>query len=298
MKAITLLLAVSLLIPTALFAAGPITIGVSLPVLDHPNFAAMKDEAENTARKLGATLIFMDASYTVAKQKSDVQDLIARKVDGILLTPMTVADLVPVIEKAVAAGIPVATIDRKASTDKVLVHVGTDDVEGGRMAARYLVKMLGNKGSAIELEGSAGSSVALERKNGFEEVIGKSKVKILSSRDAGFARIPARQIMTELIRAYPKFDAVVAANDDMILGAIDAMSAEQIELSKKITIGWDASPRALASIKEGTLDATFDPFPGQQASKALTILVDYIRNKRKPASSTVYILPKLVTRQP
>lgn len=235
---------------------------LSFPVLNHPNFAAMKAEAESTAQKLGATLLIVDASYNVAKQKSDVQDLIARKVDGILLTPMTVADLVPVIEKAVAAGIPVATVDRKASTDKVLVHVGTNDVEGGRMAARYLMKKLGNKGSAIELEGSAGSSVALERKKGFEEVIGKSKVKILSSRDAGFARSPARQIMTELIRAFPEFDAVVAANDDMILGAMDAMSSEEIDPSKKIMIGWDASPLGLASINEGKLDATFDPFPG------------------------------------
>ena len=82
----------------------------------------------------------------------------------------------------------------------------------------------------------------------------------------------------------------------MILGAIDAMSSAGVDASKKITIGWDASPRGLASIKEGTLDATFDPFPGQQASKALAILVDYIKNKKRPESTTVYILPKLVTR--
>ena len=204
MKVRTLLLAVALLIPTALFAAGPITIGVSLPVLNHPFFAAMKEEAESTAEKLGAALVFVDASYDVSKQKSDVQGFIARKVNGILLTPMTVTDLVPVIEKAVSAGIPVATVDRKAGTDKVLVHVGIDDVEGGRMAARYVVEKLHNKGSAIELEGSAGSSVAIERKKGFDEVIGKSKIKILSSQDAGFARNPALQIMTQLIKTYPK----------------------------------------------------------------------------------------------
>lgn len=296
MKVRTVLLAVALLIPTALFAAEPITIGVSLPLLNHPFFAAMKEEAEKTAQKLGATLVFVDAAYNVTKQVSDVKDFIAQKVDGILMAPMTMADLVPVIEKAVAAEIPVATVDRKANTDKVLVHVGIDDVEGGRMAARYVVDKLGNKGSVIELEGSAGSSPALDRKKGFDEAIGKSKVKILSSRDAGFSRGLARQVMAELMKTYPKYDAVVAANDDMILGAIDAMSSAGVDSSKKITIGWDASPRAMKAIKAETLDATFDPFPGQQASKALSILVDYIKNKTKPASATVYISPKLVTR--
>jgi ABC-type sugar transport system substrate-binding protein len=111
------------------------------------------------------------------------------------------------------------------------------------MAARYLVKRLGSKGSAIELEGSTGSSPAIERKKGFDEVIGASKVKILSSRDAGFSRSRGNQVMTELIGANPVFDAVVAANDDMIFGAIDAMSATGIEPSKKITIEWDASAR-------------------------------------------------------
>ena len=178
------------------------------------------------------------------------------------------------------------------------MHVGTDDVEGGPIAARYVIEKLGNKGAVIELEGSAGSSPAMDRKNGFDEVIGKSNVKILASRDANFMRSDENQIMTELIRAHPAFDAVFAANDDMILGAIDAMSLGGIDPSRKITIGWDASAAALASVTDGRLDATVDSFPGQQASKALAILVDYIKNKKRPENVVVHLTPKLVTAGP
>jgi ribose transport system substrate-binding protein len=295
MKVRTLLLVIVLLIPTALLGAGPITIGVSLPILQHPFFAAMQAEAEKTAQKLGVKLVFVDAWYDVTKQASDLQDLATQKVDGILTAPMTVDALVPIIEKAAAAGIAVVTVDRKANTDKVLAHVGTDDVEGGRMAARYIIQKLGNKGTAIELEGSSSSSPAMERKRGFDEVIGNSNVKILASRGADFSRNAASQAMEELIKIYPAFDAVFAANDDMVLGAIDAMSTAGIDTSKKITIGWDASADGLAAVRQGRLDATIDSFPGQQASRALTILVDYIKNKRKPTSAVVYITPKLVT---
>jgi len=83
------------------------------------------------------------------------------------------------------------------------VHVGTDDVEAGRMAARYLIEKLSNRDSAIELEGSTGSPPAADRKKGFDEVIGKSKVKILSSQDAGFARVSAVQVMTGLTKTHP-----------------------------------------------------------------------------------------------
>jgi ABC-type sugar transport system substrate-binding protein len=101
--------------------------------------------------------------------------------------------------------------------------------------------------------------------------------------------------MQKLIKEHPKFDAIFAANDDMILGALDAMRAVGIDPSKKVTVGWDASVEGLASIKRGELGATFDPFPGEQASLALTILVDYIKTKKKPEKAVIYITPKLVT---
>jgi ribose transport system substrate-binding protein len=295
MKRFTVLfLAAALLIPTALHAEGPILIGTSFAYLVHPVHAAMKRAAEKTAASMGVKVVSFDA-YDSSTQESGLQDFITYKVTGILVTPITTDSLNPVIEKAVAAGILVGTVDRTSSSDKVLFHIGVDDVEGGRMAARYVIEKLGNKGTVIELEGSVGASPSIDRKKGFDEVIGNSNVKILASQSADFYGPTAFEVMSKLIKVYPSFDALFAANDDMILGAFEAMSAAGIDPSKKVTIGWDASVDALAAIKQGKLGATVEAFPGEQASQALAVLVDCIKNKKKPEKAVIYVVPKLIT---
>lgn len=107
------------------------------------------------------------------------------------------------------------------------------------MAARYVIGRLANKGTVIQLEGEAGASPAIDRKQGFDEVMGTSNVKI-ASQGADFNRSAANDVMTKLIKAYPEFDAVFVANDDMILGVIEAMSDAGIEPSKNDDI---SSPR-------------------------------------------------------
>lgn len=297
MKSRKLLVAAALLIPTGLFAGGPITIGASLAYLWHPVHAAMNDAAKKTAGELGVTIVSLAANDTLG-QASNLRDLIAQKVDGIILSPIDTDSLVPDIERAVSVGIPVVTVDRKANTDKVLAHVGADDVEGGRMAARFIIEKLSNSGTVIELEGQEGSSPAIDRKKGFDEVINSSGVKLLASQSAGFDSNMAFEVMARLMKKYPTFDAVFAANDDMILGAISAMRLAKIDPSKKVTVGWDASFGGLDAIQQGKLGATIDAFPGEQASRALTVLVDYIRNGKKPEGSVIYVPVKLITSAP
>jgi ABC-type sugar transport system substrate-binding protein len=224
-----------------------------------------------------------------------MESFIAQKVNGIVISQMTVDSLVPSIESAVKAGIPVASVDRKANTDKVLVHVGADNVEGGRAAGRYVLDKLKGTGSVIELEGTPGASPALDRKKGFDEIVNASSVKILVSQAADFNRAKANSTMENLMQAYPSFDAVFGANDEMIIGAIEAISAAGIDPSTKVTVGYDATPDAMTYIKQGKLGATIDQFPGQQASQALNFLVDYIKNKKEPPQKVIYISPNAVT---
>jgi ribose transport system substrate-binding protein len=297
-KVIMAVLVVMMLIPVAAFGAPAkqIVFGLSLPSLQFPFFVTMKNDAEQAAAKLGVTLIFADAQNQSSKQASDVEAFIALKVAGILISPMTTDSLVPAIEEAVAAGIPVATVDRKANSDKVLVHVGADNVEGGRAAARYIIAKLGGSGSVIELEGTTGSSPAIDRKKGFDEVISASGVKILVSQTADFGRARGNTVMENLMQAYPKFDAVFGANDEMIIGAIEAMSSAGIDPATKATAGFDATPDAFAYMKAGKLGATIDQFPGKQAGMALGYLVDYVKDMKKPDRPVVYIAPLAVTR--
>jgi len=276
--------------------SGQITIGLTLPGLQFPFFVTMKNDFDAAAAKLGVKVVFIDAQNDSTKQAAAMENFVAQKVSGILISPMTTDSLVPSIEAAVKAGIPVATVDRKANTDAVLVHIGADNVEGGRAAARYVVAKLNGKGNVIELEGTPGASPAIDRKKGFDEVIAQNPgIKILVSQAADFNRAKANSTMENLMQAYPSFDAVFGANDEMIIGAIEAMSAGGIDPSKKVTVGYDATTDALDYIKQGKLGATVDQFPGKQAAQALQALVDYIKNKTMPAQKVVYLSPNTVT---
>jgi len=303
-KIFSLIVVASLLVSTGVFAAGQkdakksgeIVIGMTVPGLQFPFFVIMKSEAEAAAAKLGVKLVFHDSENQSSIQMTGVENFIAQKVDGILISPMTTDSLIPAIEAAAKAGIPVATVDRKANTDIVLVHIGADNVEGGRAAARYIIEKLGNKGTVIELEGTPGSSAAVDRKAGFDEVMNASGVKIIVSQTAEFSRSKAQSVMENLMQAYPKFDAVFGANDEMIIGAIEAMSGAGIDPKSIVTIGFDATPDAFAYMKEGKLGATIDQFPGQQAQAALQTLVDKIKDKKEPAKKVDFINPKPVTK--
>lgn len=277
-------------------AAGkPIVIGLSVPYLGAHFFSTMNREAEQVAAQLGVTLVVADAWGQTSKQAADIANFVTQGVQGILISPQTTELLVPAIEAAVKAGIPVVTVDRTANTDKVLFHVGADNVQAGAAAAQFIIDRLKNKGSAIELEGSPGSSVATDRKAGFDEIMRNSNAKILASRSADWERSVGQGVMKSLMQDYPHFDAVFAANDEMIVGAIDAMSAAHVDLSKMVTVGFDATPVAFQYMRDGKLSATIDQFPDKQAGQALRYLVDYIRNKTKPPKQVFLIEPKLIT---
>ncbi|HKK49221.1 MAG TPA: substrate-binding domain-containing protein [Alkalispirochaeta sp.] len=304
-KILLLTIVVSLLVPVGAFAAGrgetaedgELVIGMSVPSLEFPFFVTMRDQAEAAAAELGATIAFADGQNDAAKQTADIESFISRGVDAILISPITVDSQVPVMERAMEAGIPVASVDRKANTDNILVHVGADNVAGGRAAARYIIEQLGGSGRVIELEGTPGSSAAIDRSTGFNEVMDESDVEIIASQPAGFNRAEGQTVMENLIQSNPDFDAVFGANDEMIIGAIEAMRGSGIAVEDIVTVGFDATPDAFSYIEDGLLDATVDQFPGDQAGQALQYLVDYINNGTEPENDVVFINPEPVTSQ-
>jgi ABC-type sugar transport system substrate-binding protein len=295
-KLLVLFLVVAFIIPSTAFAEDKITIGLTLPSLAHPFFVYLQKNVMDEAEKLGVEVIAIDAENVAAKQMSIVEDFIAQGVDGVLMSPIGQDALVPAVEALNEAKIPVATVDRKVEGGELLVHVGADNVEGGRVAARYLIEKLGGKGNVLELEGTPGASPAIDRKAGFDEVIEKdSEIKILVSQTAKFERATGQSVMENLLQVHKDFQGVFAANDEMILGSTEALEAAGVDLSKVVTIGYDAIPDALTYIKEGRLDATIEQFPGEQARKGLQFLVDYIKEGKEPPSKEVYITPVAIT---
>ncbi len=300
-RLIIAVLVIAAVSPAFLFAGGGqeeaddvIRIGMSVPGLQFPFFVTMKDEAEAAAAALGVEIVFADAQNDSAKQTADIEAFIAQGVDGILISPMTVDSQVPAIETAVERGIPVATVDRAANTDLVLAHVGADNVAGGRAAAEYIVEALGGSGTVIQLEGTPGSSAAIDRKAGFEEGLAGTGVEIIVSQTAQFNRAEGQTVMENLIQANPEFDAVFGANDEMIIGAIEGMLGAGVDAAAIVTVGFDATPDAFAYINDGLLDVTVDQFPGQQAGQALQILYDNITTGATPSSQMNFINPQPV----
>lgn len=254
-------------------------------------FRAAKAEAEAH----GAKLIVTDALGDADKQSKDVGELVAKGVKGIVIAPMP--GVTAAVEAAAKAGVAIATVDTTLVTDTVLFHAGGDNLEGGRMAARFIVERLKGKGSVLELEGLPGWTAADQRKAGFEEVIVKSGVKLLASQPADWDRARGQQVMSAMMKAHPGFDAVFSANDDMILGAIDAMIAAGVDPSAKVTVGVDGTPLARENIKAGKLTATVDHVPAKQARLAVDRLLRYLKDGTRPPQQSMLVPPELVTRE-
>ena len=244
--------------------------GLSLSTLNNPFFVTVKDGAQAEADLVKVNLIVTDAQNRLDKQISDVEDLIQKRVDCLLINPTDSAGIATVVKKANKAGIPVFAIDRGIDVGtgaKVVAQIASDNVFGGRLQARFLAKTLGGNGNVVELEGIPGASAAIDRKSGFEDELAKVApgIKIIASQEAGFDQAKGLQVMQNILQANPgKIDAVVAANDSMALGAIQAIQqagAKRPNGGRIIVVGFDAIDQALEQIRKGTMDATIAQQP-------------------------------------
>ena len=255
------------------------TMGISLSTLNNPFFVALKDGAQAEATKMGVKLIVVDSQDNPATEAKNIEDLITKRVDALLINPTDSSAIVPSVFKANQAGIPVFTIDRGAANGKVTAHVASDNVLGGRMAAEFLLKKLGNKGNVIELEGIAGTSAAIDRGKGFNEVVGaNSMVKVVSRQTANFNRAEGLRVFENILQAQPNIDGVFAHNDEMILGAIQA--AKAAGRTGIVFVGFDAVDDAVNAVKAGTLAATVAQKPALIGELGVKTAVDFLKGKK------------------
>lgn len=286
--------------------AKDLTIGLSFPSLSFAWFAFLEQAVKDKAVQLGGIeVISLEAENSVSKQISIIEDMIIKGVDGVLLVPIEVEAVIPGVEALNKANIPVVTVDRRIKEGapvQVLCHVGADNVEGGRKAARFIVEKLTKKygepkGVVIELTGTPGAGPAIDRSAGFNEIIKQYPNVTVKSQTANFRREDGMKVMEDFIMSTPQIDAVFGANDEMILGAIQAIEASgKLDVKEVITVGFDALPEALKLIEEDILDATIEQFPGRQASTAFEILVKYLRENVQPEKPLLYIEPKVITK--
>ncbi|NUK29850.1 ribose ABC transporter substrate-binding protein RbsB [Parageobacillus sp. VR-IP] len=254
---------------------GNMKIGLSISTLNNPFFVTLKEGAEKAAKKEGVKLIVVDAQNDSAKQINDIEDLIQQDVDLILVNPTDSSAVTSAIESANSANIPVITVDRSADGGKVVTHIASDNVAGGKMAGEFILEQLKNGGNIVELEGIPGSSAARERGEGFHQVIDKaSNVKVVAKQAADFDRAKGLSVMENILQSHKDIQAVFAHNDEMALGALEALEARGMK--DVIVVGFDATEDAVKAVKEGKMAATVAQKPeliGENAVKtALKVL--------------------------
>ena len=290
----------------ALGALGPVkaeekhlTILMSVPDLAFPFFVHMVDEAKAEAQKLGnIDLIIADGQRSSPKQTADVEAAITKGVEGIVISPNDVDALAPALQEAVDAKIPVVTIDRRVNkVPGILGHVGADNVKGGEAQGQLIEKLFPDGATVMNLQGQSGSSPAIDRNKGLHNVLDqqKDKYKIVFEDTAGFDRSKGLAVTESALAGMQKPpDVIVAANDDMALGALEALKARNL-LGKVKLIGFDALPEALGQIKAGNQTATIEQMPGGQVRGALEVLVTYLREGKKPEQQVTLLTPIAIT---
>ncbi|MXU66020.1 ABC transporter substrate-binding protein [Oceanomicrobium pacificus] len=207
-------------------------VGFAQTESNNPWRLAQTNSMQAEAEKRGWQLVYTDAAGSAAKQVADVNSMIAQGVDLIFLAPREEIPLIPAIKAAKGAGIPVILLDRnvdqslaKAGEDYV-TFIGSDFIEEGRRVAEWLVNNKPGGGKIIELEGTAGSSPANDRKEGFDTFIADhASFEIVASQTGDFARDKGRQVAETLLQAHPDADVIYAHNDEMAIGAISAVEA-------------------------------------------------------------------------
>jgi ribose transport system substrate-binding protein len=259
------------------------TVALSISNLKNSFFSTLLHGAQETARLFGVKLIFRDAQNKEAQQLADVANFIKQNVDMIIINPTNTESITPVVEMANTKNIPVITVDRKSSGGEIICHIESDNLEGGRMAARVLAQLLKGKGSVIEIEGIPGTSAAHERGMGFNQELRKyPEITVVAREAANFDRQEAQEVMQGLLKKDTGFDAVFAHNDNMILGVIDALEEMKVH-SPRVLIGFDAIPEAVKAVRQGRLTATIAQKPETMGRLSIESSVLYFRGEKLPA---------------
>ena len=192
----------------------------------------------------------------VAQQTALAEEALRSKPDAVVFTPTDPKALVPVVAKFTAAGIPVINVNDRLAGGNVAAYVGSDDRAIARATAQALLKAMNGTGTVVILEGPPKLASSMLRVRGFNEALKEfPKVKLLASQTANYARKPAADLMNNLIRKFPQIDGVLAANDPMALGALDALGPNR---RTALVVGINASRDAADLIKSGQMVASGD----------------------------------------
>jgi len=268
-------------------------IGLSISTLNNPYFVTLRNGAQDAAKKEGAQLIISDAQNDAATQQDDVQNYVTQQVDAILVNPVDSESIVPAIQAANQADIPVIALDRGASGGEIATLIVSDNVEGGRMAGKELIELVGS-GPVAQLEGIPGASPTRDRGQGFEEVInGQDAVELVASQTANFVREEGLTVTENILQSNPEIKGIFAQNDEMALGAVRALK-NRAGTDVKI-VGFDGVEEALKAVQSGKMNATVAQQPDRIGSLGVENAIKVVDGESVEKNIPVPV--KLVTKE-
>lgn len=269
-------------------------IGMSLSTLNNPFFVQMKEGAQAEAKKAGVDLTVTDAQNDASQQTNQLQNFTGEGMESIIVNPVDSDAVGPAVRGANKSDIPVIAADRGVNKAKAATLVASDNVAGGKLAAKTLAEKLGGKGKIVTLQGVAGTSASRERGKGFAEGIKEYPgIKVVASQPADFDRTKGLDVMTNLMQSNPGINGVFAENDEMALGAAKALGNKA---GKSVSVvGFDGTPDGLKAVEAGTLYASVAQQPKELGRIAVQNAVKAMRGKK--VDETVKVPVKVVTKK-
>ncbi|WP_227318110.1 sugar ABC transporter substrate-binding protein [Cedecea davisae] len=256
----------------------------STPNLAMPFEVHMQRTAVKAAQDMGVKLQVLDSQGSSPKQVADLENAITRGAQGFIVSPNDVNAVSSAVGEIQDAKLPVVTLDRSVVSDKKVPHFGANNYKGGQAVADFVKSKFPNGAEIILLTGQPGSSSNIERTKGIRDGLkaGGDKYKIVADQTGNWMRSEGMRIVESVLPSLPKKPQVIlSANDDMALGAIEALKGQGMKPGEVMVTGFDAVPEALARVRDGWLAATADQRPGFAVKTAMSQLVANIREKKE-----------------
>jgi ribose transport system substrate-binding protein len=265
------------------------TIGVSLLTLDNPFFKVIGDTITSEGKKVGYETTVVSAEKDVAKQSNQIKDFIVKKVSAIVLSPCDSKSIIPVIQEANAAGIPVFTVDIPCNEPgvKIVTQVATDNYGGGQEAGRAMIEALGEAGGKVAILHFKQAESCQLRVKGFREVIdahnktAKAKIDMVTELESGAAKDTGYKAAEDALQAHDDLRGIFAINDPAALGARAALEKAR-KTDRVLIVGFDGQPEGKQAIKEGKIYADPTQFPDKMGVEIVAAIVKYSKGETLP----------------
>jgi inositol transport system substrate-binding protein len=280
-------------------AAQAVTVGVSMALFDDNFLTAVRASMKDRAEQLRVAAQFEDAGNDIGRQLNQIQNFIAQHVDAIIVNPVDTDATPRMTQLAVAAGIPLVYVNRMPADKQLpprVSFVGSDETQSGTLEMTEVCRLLGGRGDIVVLMGELTNQSARQRTRDIDEVIARPDcrgIRVLDRQAADWKRTAAADLVTNWLSAGLRPAAVVANDDEMAIGAIQALKQAHL-LKSTIVAGIDATPDALAEMKAGGLTLTVFQNAPAQGRGAIDTALSLVRREAVP--SFVWVPFELVTR--